>query len=844
MIHRRPLIAGIVACLFWASASSAQGTKADYQRSGGLYWSVFGTVAHNRVCPHWTADGNAFWYVDIEPDWGRTYWWVDAVKGTREPAFDHGRLAAALARPGVIKCDPRYLPVVDIDRDANGNIVVVVFSARYIVDPRTYTISSCELDDKPIHRLPKLDVTPARGSLGDGDRALVRFFNQTARPVRFRELESDGQAPPPWLVNGYKDLMTLQHTYAGQVFVATDEQGKDIGAYRVDGDGGDIVIEPPLKTGPTTGPSTQPADEAGQSPDGKYVAFVKDHDLWLRDSHNGNERPLTRGGSVGDGYDGYGISWSPDSKKLVAFHTAGRMDRVRNLVQASPPGDVHPKLESEWYPTPGDPLPKYFPHLFDVAGRRELPITGIDIADPIYPGEAKWHEDSSVFYFQCYQRGYQSAKVFAVDADTGHARTIVNETTRTFIDGTHPYFCFFYRNSDLIWMSEQGGWNHLWRYDTINGRVVNEITRGPWIVEPWDNQSDVIGDDMTIYFRAGGLDPAQDPYYVHYCKINPDGTGLTDFTPGDGTHSVQDSPDGRFYIDTYSRVDMPPVIELRSYIDDGGLVCPLEKADASGLLKTGWRYPERFVAKGRDGITDIYGVIYRPTNFDPTRKYPVLEDIYPGPTQASVPKAFTRWNYPMTVAELGFIVVQIDGMGTPGRSKAFHDVCWHNLGDCGFPDRIPWIKAAAAKHPEMDLSRVGIYGGSAGGYAALRALETHGDFYKVAVSQDGNHEFQLGSSGWTEQWMGYPVGPWYERQSNVTGASRMKGSLMLIVDEMDHSVDPSSTSKVVDELEKSDKDFELVMIPGGDHCSGGDYVDRRRKDFLVRHLLGVEPRAK
>ena len=287
-------------------------------------------------------------------------------------------------------------------------------------------------------------------------------------------------------------------------------------------------------------------------------------------------------------------------------------------------------------------------------------------------------------------------------------------------------------------------------------------------------------------------------------------------TEGDGTHSAQFSPDHRFFIDTWSRVDLPPVNELRRS-DDGKLVCKLEEADASELFATGWQPPERFVAKGRDGVTDIYGVIFRPTNFDPNKKYPVIENIYAGPQDSFVPKSFRASYEQEELAELGFIVVQIDGMGTSNRSKKFHDVCWKNLGDAGFPDRILWMKAAAAKYPYMDLTRVGIYGTSAGGQNALRGLLAHGDFYKAAAADCGCHDNRMDKIWWNEQWMGWPVGPHYDEQSNVTQAHKLQGKLLLMVGEMDKNVDPASTMQVVNALIKADKDFELIVFPGAGH---------------------------
>jgi dipeptidyl aminopeptidase/acylaminoacyl peptidase len=400
------------------------------------------------------------------------------------------------------------------------------------------------------------------------------------------------------------------------------------------------------------------------------------------------------------------------------------------------------------------------------------------------------------------------------------------------------------KTHEIVWMSERDGWCHLYLYDSITGQVKNQITKGSWVVRGVDRVDE---QKRQIWFHAGGIFPEQDPYYIHYCHINFDGTGLVVMTRGDGTHNIQYSPDRRFIIDTYSRVDLPPVNELRK-VEDGSLVCALETADISQLVKIGWKAPLRFVAKGRDGTTDIYGIIHRPMNLDPTKKYPVLEDIYAGPQDSFVPKDFSRYRRDDSMAELGFIVVQIDGMGTSNRSKAFHDVCWRNLGDSGFPDRILWMKAAAAQYPWMDLTRVGIYGTSAGGQSALRALEAFGDFYKVAVSDCGCQDNRMDKIWWNEQWMGWPIGPWYAEQSNVTNAHNVHGKLFLIVSELDHNVDPASTMQVCNALIQANKDFDFLVVPNADH--GQDdipntthgYGERRRDDFFVRNLLGVEPR--
>jgi dipeptidyl aminopeptidase/acylaminoacyl peptidase len=332
----------------------------------------------------------------------------------------------------------------------------------------------------------------------------------------------------------------------------------------------------------------------------------------------------------------------------------------------------------------------------------------------------------------------------------------------------------------------------------------------------------------------------KDPYYVHYFRVNFDGTGLTPLTSEDGTHTVTFSPNRDYYVDTWSRVDLPPQSVLRR-TSDQQVVLELEKGDITDLKATGWQTPEPFMSKARDGVTEIWGVIIRPTNFDPSKKYPVIENIYAGPQGSFVPKPFSAQAGMMSIAELGFIVVQIDGMGTSNRSKAFHDVAWQNLGDAGFPDRILWHKAVAAKYPYYDLSRVGIYGTSAGGQNAAGALLFHPEFYHVAYSNSGCHDNRMDKIWWNEQWMGWPIGPHYATSSNVDNAAKLKGKLLLVVPEMDTNVDPSSTMQVVNALIQAGKTFELVVVPNANHGAGGQFTTRKRNDWFVKHLLGLEP---
>ena len=407
------------------------------------------------------------------------------------------------------------------------------------------------------------------------------------------------------------------------------------------------------------------------------------------------------------------------------------------------------------------------------------------------------------------------------------------ETSPTFIDYSQKlYLHHLDKTDEAIWASERSGWNQLYLVNRKTG-TLEPITSGEWVVRGVDHVDD---DKRQIWFRISGIYPEQDPYYVHHARINFDGTDLTILTEANGTHDIQFSPNRDYYIDTWSRVDQPPVHELRRS-SDGKKIVSLGKADPSKLLATHPHLPEPFAAKGRDGKTDIYGVIYRPSTFDPHKKYPVIESIYAGPHGQFVPKSFSAFRGPQKMAELGFIVVQIDGMGTNWRLKKFHDVCWKNLKDAGFPDRIAWMQAAAKKYPFMDLSRVGIYGGSAGGQNAMRAVLDHADFYKAAAADCGCHDNRMDKIWWNEAWMGWPVDECYEKSSNVADAHKLNGKLLLTVGMMDRNVDPSSTMQVVEALIAADKDFEFIPFPSRGHGAGGSaYGQRRRAEFFIKHL--------
>jgi dipeptidyl aminopeptidase/acylaminoacyl peptidase len=509
-------------------------------------------------------------------------------------------------------------------------------------------------------------------------------------------------------------------------------------------------------------------------------------------------------------------------------------------VETSPHDQLQPILHQQEYAKPGDALPFKTPVIFDTQ-TGEKRIADTSLCSPQYElGSFVWTPDSREVTMDFNERGHKTYRILAMNAQTGVLRTIVEETATTFVNYTRYFRYDFKDGSQLIWMSERDNWNHLYLYDTATGTVKRQITKGKWCVREVINVDE---DKQVIYFAASGVNPKEDPYFVHYYRIGFDGKNMIALTPEEGQHQARFSKDFQYLVDTYSMVDQPPVTQLRN-AHDGKLLATIETADISQLTANGWHAPEVFVAKGRDGKTDMWGIIQRPSNFDPNRKYPIIEYIYSGPGSAYTPKSFIPYNGNMTaLAELGFIVVQLDAMGTSWRGKKFEEVCYKNLKDAGFPDRIAWIKAAAKKYPYMDADNVGIFGASAGGQESTTAVLLHGDFYKAAYSSCGCHDNRMDKIWWNEQWMSYPVDSSYVECSNVYHASKLTRPLMLVVGEMDDNVDPASTYQLVDALIRANKDFDLVVLPGVSHTMGERYGEHKRYDFFVRHLLHVTPPA-
>ena len=571
------------------------------------------------------------------------------------------------------------------------------------------------------------------------------------------------------------------------------------------------------------------------SPDGKSQVYLKDNNLWVK--LNGEERALTTNGDSTYYYSAWG-SFSADGRYYATVRIKPAPKHYVYYVESSPKDRLEPVLHKQEYAKPGDSLNYRVPVIVEMAtGRVIEPST--DLFKSQYQVTApRWDADNEHVTFEFNERGHKTYRVLELSAKTGLVRTLIEEKNDKYINYNRQRRIDLQDGKRIVWTSERDGRNHIYLYDRQKGQLIRQVTKGEYYVRGIQHVDEKAG---IIYFSACGMNKSEDPYLIHYYKIGLNGKGLVCLTPEEGNHSVTYTEDMVYLIDTYSTVTTPPVTVLRSG-KDGKILRTLETADITALEAVGWKAPEVFVAKGRDGKTDMWGLIQRPSNFDPNKKYPIIEYIYSGPGDQYVPKSFTPWLYYLqNMAELGFIVVQVDAMTTSYRTREFEEVCYKNLKDGGLPDRIAWIKAAAEKYPYMDIDRVGIYGCSAGGQNALAAVLWHGDFYKAASAACGCHDNRMDKIWWNEQWMSYPIDSSYVECSNVENAYRLERPLMLVVGELDDNVDPASTMQVVNALEKAGKDFELVVIPGAHHTMGESYGDHKRYDFFVRHLLGVDP---
>ncbi len=601
------------------------------------------------------------------------------------------------------------------------------------------------------------------------------------------------------------------------------------------------------------------------SPDGKRAAYIKDHNLWARDIASGKETQLTADGVKDFGYatDNAGwtksdraiLVWSPDSKKIATFQQDQRGVSDMYLVSTNVGA---PKLEAWKYPLPGDKVITTIQRvIIDVDGskvirlkmeadqHRSTQCDDISCAggwDDVY-----WSGDGTKLAFVSTSRDHKKEILRIADASTGVVCDVYEETSTTQFESGQGIVNWRYlpASNEFIWFTERDGWGHLYLYDLNTGKLKNQITKGEFAV--WRLQN-VDEKNRVLYFEAGGHEKGRDPYFGHFYRVNFDGKNLSLLTPEDANHDITLAPDGKTFIDNFSTPATAPVSVLRNM--SGKLVAELEKTDISRLRTSGWKPVQPITVKARDGVTDLYGLMFTPTDLDTNKKYPVIDYVYPGPQGGGVGSrsfAASRIDH-QALAELGFVVVVVDGTCNPLRSKAYHDACYGNMADNTLPDQVGAIKQLAARYPFIDINRVGIWGHSGGGYATAAAMFRYPDFFKVGISESGNHENRNYEDDWGERYIGLVTTGAdgknnYEDQANQNFAKNLKGKLLLAHGGMDDNVPPYNTYLVVQALEKANKDFDLIIFPNAHHGYGADsfYMMRRRWDYFVRNLLGAEP---
>ena len=687
---------------------------------------------------------------------------------------------------------------------------------------------------------------PTTLTRADYDQA-SRFVGSNAE-----QLVDHGRVMPNWMPNDqfwYRDM-----TATGSQIIQIDPAKKTR----------TVLSSPPQSASMSPGAESgrRPRGEASLevlSPDGKKAAYIKDYNLWVRNVATGKQTQLTTDGIKDFGYatDNAGwkhsdraiLAWSPDSKKIATFKQDQRQVSDMYLVTTNV---GKPRLEQWKYPLPNDSVIATIQRvIIEVETPKVITLQippdphratlSDDISSSGTFDDVQWNDDATKLAFVSTSRDHKQEKIRVADAATGAVREVFNETVKTQYESGWGgiNWRFLDKTNEIIWFSERDDWGHLYLYDATTGKVKNQITKGDYVAT---KLLKVDAKNRLLYFMANGREPVN-LYFGQLCRVGLDGKNFTVLTPETGNHQVTLSPSGNYFIDTYSQPNVPPVIDLRSM--DGKLVMNLEKTDISRLTATGWQAPTPITIKAHDGKTDLYGLLYKPTNLDPAKKYPVVDYIYPGPQGGSV----GNWSFAASrrdnqaLAELGFIVVEIEGSSNPLRAKSFHDMSYGNMADNTLPDQISGIRQLAQKYPFMDTSRVGIWGHSGGGFATATAMFRFPDFFKVGISESGNHDNRNYEDDWSERYNGLLSDAQLNAQANQTYAKNLKGKLMLAHGLMDDNVPPSNTLLVVEALQKANKDFDLVLFPNAAHGFGAysPYMMRRRWDYFVKNLAGNVP---
>jgi len=807
-----------ILCLALPAIALPQFDQAVFDRSESWSGTLQNKVINERLTCGWS--GNWFWYRKQSSLVTHQYYKLSTSQRKPLLAFDHEKVANAAKTHLGIEVKPDSLPISSI-KFQGMNTILSFPEGALRVDASGQKVEKASAEDfAGLKAYSPIDVTSSEGS---GEQTSIQFVNQSKVKLRISWLPED-EPPREYKVLEPGEAWSIR-TWEGHYWLVSRMDGTKLAVYKPEDSGTAFLKDVQVPAAP------RDDSEPGFSPDRKHRVLIEQNKVYLINVAT-QEKKLVAGDGSGDFVYRGPLMWSKTGSYYTFFKVVPEERRPLNIVHTSPTDQLQPRLRTQQYLKPGDRVELPIPVMGDTSGAiKEVQMT--EYSNPFNLMDETWFEGDR-FRFRYNERGHQRMVLLEATWNQPKPRVVFEEVAKTFIDWTRKaYYMPLNEGREALWMSERSGYNHLYLVNLDNGKA-KPITQGNWVVR------DVRGVDANtskMNIRFSGMDADQDPYNVHFGQVDYRTGELTRWTRGNGTHVLrQPGPNSETYLATYSRPDMPPVHELRERAT-GALIAEIARADAAPLLKEGFRLPIPMVAKGRDGKTDIWGNVYLPSNFDPKKKYPVIEDIYAGPHDSHVPKDFHISTFSQRVAELGYIVVKIDGMGTSNRSKAFHDVCWKNIADAGFPDRKLWIQAAAKRVPQMDLGRVGIFGTSAGGQNALHALELHGDFYKAAVADCGCYDNRMDKIWWNEQWMGWPIGKHYEEQSGSTLANRVTGKLMLMLGEIDTNVDPASTYQVVNALIKANKTFDLVVMPNVGHGAlGTRYARMRMAKFFAEAL--------
>lgn len=785
------------------------------------------------VVPRWLPGSTSvFWFRREVSEDKFKFFFVDCEQGRCLPAFDHETLASKLSQPGQL-LQQDALPFEWIDIDESAASIRFKHQDKVWQFSQDGTLMEWEGDFYE-GRFDQGCVEKA--SPWSRESAAVTLVNQTTKRIDFKWISNDGdvrfcgplQAGRSRVVNSW-----LHHYWRLELYESATRSSV---SFQLESRRCTAVIQDcPLGLSLSwqsdnlmeNGPDQVSCQDA--SP--RCEPFLRKGNIWARELDGSESQLSFRGFSENEFKDVYP---SPDGQFAIAMQCKPASKGSLYLIDVMPQDQFLPKLVTEGeHLRAGDSVEVKRPCLFNLSTRTEIAVDNALFANPYVITNIGWSSDSQKYYFVFNERGHQHFRLLEINQD-GAVKVLAEEKSDTFVDyHQKAYFKLLLGTNEFLWASERDNRNHVYLFDLTDDKLKCQITKGEWNVHSIDH---VDVKKRKLWIRALGIVPDQDPYYAHLVSVNFDGSNLQVLTEGEGSHAWQWGPDRRFLIDTWSRVDSLPRSVVRD-AESGKEAVFLQQEQLSPDLEGKWRPVERFNAPGRDGETQIYGTLVYPRDLDETKRYPVIEFIYAGPQDFYTAKTFGPSSSSRALADQGYIVVRSDGMGTNWRTKAFHNVCYKNANDAGFPDRIAWIRSAARSRPFMDLSRVGCYGYSTGGHNAVAAVIHHADFYQAAVAGAGSHDFRLGSLLWSEMFMGYPVDESYDQCSNMTHAHKLAGALMLCVGGMDSTVDPASTLRLAHKLIEADKDFDMVIVPKGAHHAGETpWAERKMFAFFKKHL--------